>query len=104
MIPCLVSCIIYYLCSLINSSTDAAEMTVYLVHSLPLNMSVVQVFVKDKMAAVAHLVGLEQVGYEKTLGINMQVRNYGSNADIILNMRISSFKKTGKMTVGNLIR
>ena len=36
-------------------------------------MSAVQVFVADKMSVVAHLVGLEQLGYEKELGLNLNV-------------------------------
>ena len=48
-------------------------MTVYLIHSLPLLMSAVQVYTGDQMAVVAHLVGLEQVGYEADLGVNMSV-------------------------------
>ena len=32
-----------------------------------------QIFVADKMSVVAHLVGLEQIGYEKELGLNLSV-------------------------------
>ena len=49
-------------------------MTAYLIHSLPLLMSTVQVFCKDQMAVVAHLVGLEQLGYESELGLTSIVR------------------------------
>ena len=48
-------------------------MTAYLIHSLPLLMSAVQIFTGDQMAVVAHLVGLEQVGYETDLGLDMKV-------------------------------
>lgn len=48
-------------------------MTVYLIHSLPLLMSAVQIFCGDKMAVVAHLVGLEQLGYETDLGLTTAV-------------------------------
>jgi hypothetical protein len=48
-------------------------MTVYLIHSLPLLMSAVQIFTGDQMAVVAHLVGLEQIGYESELGMNHSV-------------------------------
>ncbi len=36
--------------------------SVYLLHSLPLSMSAVQLFVGDRMAVVAHLVGPETLG------------------------------------------
>jgi hypothetical protein len=36
-------------------------LTVHLIHSLPLAMSAIQVFVKDKMAVVAHLVHMDEV-------------------------------------------
>ena len=50
------------------------KMTAYLIHSLPLLMSAVQIFTGDQMAVVAHLVGLEQIGYETELGMNHNVR------------------------------
>ena len=49
------------------------KMTAYLIHSLPLLMSAVQIFTGDQMAVVAHLVGLEQIGYEVELGMNHSV-------------------------------
>ena len=49
-------------------------MTVYLIHSISLLMSAVQVFCGGKMAVVAHLVGLEQLGYETDLGLTTAVR------------------------------
>ena len=49
------------------------KMTAYLIHSLPLLMSAVQIFTGDQMAVVAHLVGLEQIGYETELGMNHNV-------------------------------
>ncbi len=48
-------------------------MTAYLIHSLPLLMSAVQIFCGDKMSVVAHLVGLEQLGYEAELGLTQAV-------------------------------
>ena len=48
-------------------------MTAYLIHSIPLQQSAVQIFAGDKMSVVAHLVGLEQLGYEKTLGMTLGV-------------------------------
>ncbi len=44
-------------------------LTVYLVHSLPLEMSVVQVFAGARMAAVAHLVDASTVGALSLLGV-----------------------------------
>lgn len=35
--------------------------TCRIIHSLPLLMSAVQVFYQDKMVAVAHLVGMDQL-------------------------------------------
>ena len=55
------------------NSDGERKMTAYLIHSLPLLMSAVQIFTGDQMAAVAHLVGLEQIGYELDLGMNMSV-------------------------------
>lgn len=46
------------LCRLVNH-TGAVTFTCRIIHSLPLLMSVVQVFYHDKMAAVAHLVGTD---------------------------------------------
>ena len=48
-------------------------MTAYLIHSIPLQQSAVQIFAGDKMSVVAHLVGLEQLGYEKSLGMTLGV-------------------------------
>ena len=49
-------------------------MTIYIVHSLPLMMSVVQVFVASQMALVAHLVNADTVGSYKHLGVNFKVQ------------------------------
>lgn len=46
--------------SLVNHS-ESVVMTCRVVHSQPLLQSAVQVFYQEKMAAVAHLVGLEQL-------------------------------------------
>lgn len=48
-------------------------MSAYIIHSIPLQQSAVQMFIGDQMAVVAHLIGLEQVGYEKVLGMTMGV-------------------------------
>lgn len=37
------------------------QMTCRIIHSLPLAMSVVQIFYYDKMVAVSHLIGCEQL-------------------------------------------
>ena len=58
-------------------------MTAYLIHSLPLLMSAVQIFTGDQMAVVAHLVGLEQIGYETELGMNHNV-SILSGSNVIL--------------------
>ena len=49
------------------------QLTVYIVHSLPLLMSVVQLFVGSQMAFVAHLVNADTVGSDKHLGVNFRV-------------------------------
>ena len=56
------------------TSKDSRPLTAYLIHSLPLLMSAVQIFCGDKMAVVAHLAGLEQLGYETELGLTQAVR------------------------------
>lgn len=60
--------------SSILTEKDDRPMTAYLIHSLPLLMSAVQIFCGDKMAVVAHLVGLEQLGYETELGLTQAVK------------------------------
>ena len=51
-------------------------MSVYLIHSLPLKMSAIQIFVGDKMACVSHLVGEDTIGWEKELELDGEVRKY----------------------------
>lgn len=47
----------------------------YLIHSLPLEMSAIQLFVGDRMATVAHLVGPDTLGdLERNLGLCNEVR------------------------------
>ncbi len=59
-----------WLYSSILDSTGKKLFTVYLVHSLPLEMSAVQLFVGARMAVVAHLVGADTVGADnEDLGI-----------------------------------
>ena len=44
--------------------------SVYLIHSLPLEMSAIQLFVGERMAVVAHLVGPDTLGdLERHLGL-----------------------------------
>ena len=46
-------------------------------------MSAVQVFVKDKMAVVAHLVGKDTIGHEANLEIDQQFKHLPWRAMII---------------------
>ncbi|XP_059096680.1 uncharacterized protein LOC131891171 [Tigriopus californicus] len=58
--------------------------SVYLIHSLPLEMSAIQVFVGDKMATVAHLVGPDTLGTDETrLGLAEDLRNKPYRAMLI---------------------
>ena len=50
----------FFFFSLLNH-TKKVVFTVRIIHSLPLMMSTVHVFFKDKMAAVGHLVGADQL-------------------------------------------
>lgn len=59
----------------IRTAKGDLPMTAYLIHSLPLLMSAVQIFCGEKMAVVAHLAGLDQLGYETELGLNLAVSN-----------------------------
>ncbi len=55
------------------------QLTVYIIHSLPLKMSIVQVFVGDQMTLVAHLVYNDTIGKpEYYQGIKSKV-NYVAN-------------------------
>ena len=60
-------------CCRIMNDKGQRVMTAYLIHSLPLLMSAVQIFSGDQMAVVGHLVGLEQLGYEKDIGMTEAV-------------------------------
>jgi len=51
----------------IVTGMEEKVMSVYLIHSLPLLLSAVQVFVGSKMAVVAHTVGPDTIGKEKKL-------------------------------------
>ena len=66
-------------------------MTAYLIHSLPLLMSAVQIFSGDQMAVVGHLVGLEQLGYEKDIGMTEAVSFNSPNSSTQV-WSLSSFK------------
>jgi len=50
-------------------------MSAYLIHSLPLKMSAIQIFVGDKMACVSHLVGEDTIAGEADLQLDGEVRN-----------------------------
>ena len=58
-------------------------LSVYLVHSLPLEMSAIQIFHGDKMAVVAHLVGQETIGHEPELHLHTDFENLPWRAMII---------------------
>ena len=49
-------------------------MSAYLIHSLPLKMSAIQIFVGDKMACASHLVGEDTIGGETDLQLDGEVR------------------------------
>jgi len=51
----------------------STPLTAHILHSLPLLMSAVQIYRGDKMALVAHLVGVDQIGYEARLGLTPDV-------------------------------
>ena len=48
-------------------------MSATVIHSLPLLMSVIQIFIKEKMVILCHLVGRDTIGYEKGLGLEIKV-------------------------------
>ena len=50
-------------------------MSAYLIHSLPLKMSAIQIFVGDKMACVSHLVGEDTIGGETDLQLDGEVQS-----------------------------
>jgi len=58
----------------IVDSSGSLFFSVYLVHSLPLEMSAVQLFVGNQMSIVAHLVGRDTLGEaNESLGIDAEV-------------------------------
>ena len=56
-----------------DSWSKKKVMSAYLIHSLPLKMSAIQIFVGDKMACVSHLVGEDTIAGEKKLGLDGEV-------------------------------
>jgi hypothetical protein len=65
--------------SIIDSTVEGGGgkiSTVYLLHSLPLRMSVVQVFVGSQMAVVSHLVTSDTIGRERKLKLDDEVLLY----------------------------
>ena len=52
------------------------QLSVYVIHSLPTLMSVVQLWDKGEMVMVCHLVSADTIGYEEALGLDNQVRIY----------------------------
>jgi len=69
--------------------SGAKELTVCIIHSLPLKTSVVQIFVEDQMALVAHLVDRQTIGKpDYYLGVKVKVNcvsNKSSDNSLILN-------------------
>ena len=61
--------------SIVDSWKEEKLMSAYLIHSLPLKMSAIQIFVGDKMACVSHLVGEDTIGGETDLQLDGEVRN-----------------------------
>ena len=59
--------------SIVDSSKEEKLMSAYLIHSLPLKMSAIQIFVGDKMACVSHLVGEDTIGGETDLQLDGEV-------------------------------
>ena len=49
-------------------------MSAYLIHSLPLKMSAIQIYVGDKMTCVSHLVGEDTIGGETDLQLDGEVQ------------------------------
>ena len=60
--------------SIVDSWKEEKLMSAYLIHSLPLKMSAIQIFVGDKMACVSHLVGEDTIGGEIDLQLDGEVR------------------------------
>ena len=58
--------------SIVNEAEEK-KFSVYVIHSLPLLMSVIQVFIKERMVMVCHLVGADTIGHEKGFGLDMKV-------------------------------
>ncbi len=48
-------------------------LSVYLIHSLPLEMSAIQLFIGERMSVVAHLVYEDTIGHEKSMHLNGEV-------------------------------
>ena len=59
--------------SIVDSWKEEKLMSAYLIHSLPLKMSAIQIFVGDKMACVSHLVGEDTIGGETDLQLDGEV-------------------------------
>ena len=57
-------------CSIVDNWSKTKVMSAYLIHSLPLKMSAIQIFVGDKMACVSHLVGEDTIAGEKKLELD----------------------------------
>ena len=69
--------------SLIFTASNKKVLSVYLIHSLALEMSAIQIFVGDKMAVVAHLVGKDTIGHEPNLQLEQEFKHLPWRAMII---------------------
>ncbi len=68
------SCLTNIDCCRILDATGKKLFSVYLLHSLPLKMSAIQLFVGDKMVVVAHLVGKDTLGeHNEEFGLSSEV-------------------------------
>ena len=63
-------------CSSIVKENGEKQLSVYVIHSLLTLMSVVQLYLEEKMVMVCHLVSADTIGYEKALGLDNQVQTF----------------------------
>lgn len=59
--------VMMFMCSILDHR-DRQQFTCRIIHSLPLEMSAVQIFYHDKMVAVSHLIGNEQLPSKTQVG------------------------------------
>ena len=66
-----------------QKSGKSSGISIYLIHSLPLGLSAVQLFVGDKMALVAHTVGADTIGCMKELYLDSMFSETGWRAMLL---------------------